>query len=50
MRSLNNLSLNYYLAYTVGESRVNNITMTRNEEFFYTFYEYSGKRTDFCWD
>lgn len=37
MRSLNILSLNYYLAYTVGESRVNNITMTQNEEFFIHF-------------
>lgn len=37
MRSLNILSLNYYLAYPVGESRVNNITMTQNEEFFIQF-------------
>lgn len=37
MRSLNNLSLNYYLAYSVGESRVNNTTTTENEEFFIHF-------------
>lgn len=37
MRSLYNLSLNYCLAYTVGESRVNDITNTQNEEFFIHF-------------
>lgn len=49
-RSLNNQSLNYYLAYSVGESRINNITMTQNEELFYTFYKNLGTRTNFCCD